>query len=159
MRISNLGSVPTVQSRQPSQDRVVIRSSSNKDRAEQTSSAVELKKSDAAGDTGHGQVEAYRALERHAPVERRPEAAFQRLDLNGDGALSAAELEANSANISEVLNRRVTPEQLLRELDVDADGELGQGEVKGLERRHASAEPPAEVANDDAKGSHLDRLV
>lgn len=159
MRVSNLGSVPAIQSRQPSQDRVVIRSSSNKDRAEQSSAAVELNKADAAGDTGHGQVEAYRALERHAAVERRPEAAFQRLDINGDGALSAAELEANSANISEVLNRRVTPEQLLRELDVDADGELGQGEVRGLERRHASPDPAPAPTADDAKGSHLDKLV
>lgn len=129
-------------------------------RTDRPSTATDGPKVAAAGDDGHGQVDAYRALERLAPVERRPEAAFQRLDINGDGSLSAAELEANSAEIPEVLNRRVTPEQLMRELDTDSDGELGQGEVKGLERRHSSANAPRiEADSEQTVGKHMDKLV
>lgn len=160
MRISGMGNVSAIQSRQPSQDRVVIRpSTTSKDKGEAAPSVADSPKVDGAADDGHGQVEAYRALERQAPVERRPEAAFQRLDINGDGALSASELEANSASISEVLNRRVTPEQLLRELDTDADGKLGQGEVKGLERRRTADVGTAASDTLPSTEEHFEKLI
>lgn len=89
MRLSGLGNISPIQSRQPSNDAqspTTGAAASLKDSGEAVKSAVQSPKVSVVPDSGDGGVEAYRSLQHHAPVERGPKLDFERIDFGAETA-------------------------------------------------------------------------
>lgn len=98
MRLSGLGGISPTQSKQPAAETPSRASaaSSHKDGGEQTQSAVMKSKVSVASDTGDGEVEAYQALQRHAPVERPPKLDFERVQMDHETARLSARVRTGT---------------------------------------------------------------
>ncbi len=98
MRLSGLGNISPIQSRQPSAEaqNTTTAAASLKDSGEAVKSAVQGPKVNVVPDSGGGDVEAYRALQQHAPVERGPKLDFERIDFGAETARLEARIRTGT---------------------------------------------------------------
>ncbi len=127
------GSISPIPSRQPSVEPAARSQSTNKESSESLKTTVTQSSVSSAQDDGHGQVQAYQSMQRHAPVERRPEMGFENVVLED----SARPAEPQNLERAETLDqalvvRRVSSGPPGGALGTDAASLQGPGARSGV---------------------------
>lgn len=128
------GSISPIPSRQPSVEptAAAARQTTNKEGSESLKTTVTRSSVSSAEDDGHGQVQAYQSMQRHAPVERRPEMGFENVVLADSGSRPEIQSSERPEALTQVLDRRASSGPPGGAMGTDAGSVQGPGARSGM---------------------------